>query len=155
MKHIKLFESWGVEEPSVKKNIQLLPDSEVMPKVAEIAKKMNIYLIPQIMEFKFFTQKVYSLKGNFNIEGVDYSAIIAHTGLPSSVQLFCYSKSDSPTTTSFKLIENFYEVLKKEFPSIKFKDFYADRTNSEGNYNFNGNTVEIGGAKIWDFTKEI
>lgn len=153
MKHIKLFESWGVEQPLMGKNIQSLPDSEVMPKVAEIAKEMNIYLVPHIMEFKVFTQKVYSLNGNFNIEGVDYSAIIAHVGLPSSVQLFCYSKLDTPN--SFKLIENFYEVLKKEFPSIKFKDFHADRTDSEGNYNFNGNTVEIGGAKIWDFTKEI
>ena len=149
MKHIKLFEQWGVEEPSVKKNTQLLPDSEVMPKVAEIAKKMNIYLIPQIIERNTFIKKIDSLKGNFNIGGVDYSAIIAHTGLPSSVQLFCYSKLDTPN--SFKLIENFYEVLKKEFPSIKFKDFYADRTD----YDVNGNTVEVGGASIWNFTKEI
>jgi len=151
MKHIKLFESWGAEQNPVIKNVQLLPDSEVMPKVAEIAKEMNIYLIPQIIERNTFIQKVDSLKGNFNIEGVDYSAIIAHTGLPSSVQLFCYSKSDSPTTTSFKLIENFYEVLKKEFPSIKFRDFYADRNS----YNVNGNTVEVGSASIWNFTKEI
>jgi hypothetical protein len=148
MKHIKLFESWGVEEPSVKKNIQLLPDSEVMPKVAEIAKKMNIYLIPQIIERNVFIKKVESLKGNFNIEGVDYSAIIAHTGNKGNVQLFCYSNSDAP---SFKLIKNFYEVLKKEFPSIEFKDFYADRKD----YDVNGNTVEVGGASIWNFTKEI
>lgn len=149
MKHIKLFEQWGVEQPLMGKNIQSLPDSEVMPKVAEIAKKMNIYLVPQIIERNTFIQKVDSLKGNFNIGGVDYSAIIAHTGLPSSVQLFCYSKLDTPN--SFKLIENFYEVLKKEFPSIKFKDFYADRTD----YDVNGNTVEVGGASIWNFTKEI
>ena len=149
MKHIKLFENWGVEQPLMGKNIQSLPDSEVMPKVAEIAKEMNIYLIPQIIERNTFIQKVDSLKGNFNIGGVDYSAIIAHTGLPSSVQLFCYSKLDTPN--SFKLIENFYEVLKKEFPSIKFKDFYADRTD----YDVNGNTVEVGGASIWNFTKEI
>ena len=149
MKHIKLFENWGAEQPLMGKNIQSLPDSEVMPKVAEIAKKMNIYLVPQIIERNTFIQKVDSLKGNFNIGGVDYSAIIAHTGLPSSVQLFCYSKLDTPN--SFKLIENFYEVLKKEFPSIKFKDFYADRTD----YDVNGNTVEVGGASIWNFTKEI
>jgi hypothetical protein len=149
MKHIKLFENWGAEQPSVKKNTQLLPDSEVMPKVAEIAKKMNIYLIPQIIERNTFIKKIDSLKGNFNIGGVDYSAIIAHTGLPSSVSLFCYSKLDTPN--SFKLIENFYEALKKEFPSIKFKDFYADRTD----YDVNGNTVEVGGASIWNFTKEI
>ena len=149
MKHIKLFENWGAEQPLMGKNIQSLPDSEVMPKVAEIAKEMNIYLIPQIIERNTFIQKVDSLKGNFNIGGVDYSAIIAHTGLPSSVQLFCYSKLDTPN--SFKLIENFYEVLKKEFPSIKFKDFYADRTD----YDVNGNTVEVGGASIWNFTKEI
>ena len=149
MKHIKLFENWGVEQPLMGKNIQSLPDSEVMPKVAEIAKKMNIYLVPQIIERNTFIQKVDSLKGNFNIGGVDYSAIIAHTGLPSSVELFCYSKLDTPN--SFKLIENFYEVLKKEFPSIKFKDFYADRKD----YDVNGNTVEVGGASIWNFTKEI
>ena len=149
MKHIKLFENWGAEQPLMGKNIQSLPDSEVMPKVAEIAKEMNIYLIPQIIERNTFIQKVDSLKGNFNIGGVDYLAIIAHTGLPSSVQLFCYSKLDTPN--SFKLIENFYEVLKKEFPSIKFKDFYADRTD----YDVNGNTVEVGGASIWNFTKEI
>ena len=149
MKHIKLFENWGAEQPLMGKNIQSLPDSEVMPKVAEIAKKMNIYLIPQIIERNTFIKKIDSLKGNFNIGGVDYSAIIAHTGLPSSVQLFCYSKLDTPN--SFKLIENFYEVLKKEFPSIKFKDFYADRTD----YDVNGNTVEVGGASIWNFTKEI
>ena len=149
MKYIKLFENWGVDQPLMGKNIQSLPDSEVMPKVAEIANEMNIYLIPQIIERNTFIQKVDSLKGNFNIGGVDYLASIAHTGLPSSVQLFCYSKLDTPN--SFKLIENFYEVLKKEFPSIKFKDFYADRTD----YDVNGNTVEVGGASIWNFTKEI
>ena len=149
MKYIKLFENWGVDQPLMGKNIQSLPDSEVMPKVAEIANEMNIYLVPQIIERNTFIQIVDSLKGNFNIGGVDYSAIIAHTGLPSSVQLFCYSKLDTPN--SFKLIENFYEVLKKEFPSIKFKDFYADRTD----YDVNGNTVEVGGASIWNFTKEI
>jgi hypothetical protein len=149
MKHIKLFEQWGVEEPSVKKNTQLLPDSEVMPKVAEIAKKMNIYLIPQIIERKVFIQKVDSLKGNFNIGGVDYSAIIAHTGNTGNTELFCYSKSDAPN--SFKLIENFYEVLKKEFPSIEFKDYYANKDK----YEVNGNTVEVGSADINNFTKEI
>ena len=149
MKHIKLFEQWGVEEPSVKKNTQLLPDSEVMPKVAEIAKKMNIYLIPQIIERKVFIQKVDSLKGNFNIEGVDYSAIIAHTGNTGNTELFCCSKSDAPN--SFKLIKNFYEVLKKEFPSIEFKDYYSNKKK----YELNGNTVEVGEALINNFTKEI
>ena len=67
MKHIKLFENWGAEQPLMGKNIQSLPDSEVMPKVAEIAKEMNIYLIPQIIERNTFIQKVDSLKGNFNI----------------------------------------------------------------------------------------
>ena len=153
MKHIKLFENWGAEQPLMGKNIQSLPDSEVMPKVAEIAKKMNIYLIPQIIERNTFIKKIDSLKGNFNIGGVDYSAIIAHTGLPSSVSLFCYSKSDAPEPSHedlFKLIKNFYEALKKEFPSINFKDYHDKKK-----YELNGNTVEVGSADINNFTKEI
>jgi hypothetical protein len=143
MKYIKLFEQFTL----LQETLQLIPDSQVMPKVAEIAKELNIYLVPQITTNDDFMKKVDSLKGNFNIQGVDYLAIIAHTGLPSTVQLRCYSKSDAPN--SFKLIKNFYEVLKKEFSSIEFKDYYSSRKE----YEVDGNKVEVGLAVIDNFCK--
>ncbi len=145
MKYIKLFEQFTL----LQETLQQLPDSQVMPKVEEIAKELNIYLVPQRTTNDDFIKKVDSLKGNFNIQGIDYLAIIAHTGLPSSVQLKCFSKSDAPN--SFKLIKNFYEVLKKEFPTIEFRDYYSNRKE----YEVDGNKVEVGVSEINNFSKDI
>jgi len=145
-----------ITESQLDEVLQLMPISQVMPKVDEIAKKMNIYLIPQIIDRSSFISKVDSLKGDFSQIG-DKEAIIAAIG-DSNTQylaggLMCFSKSDDITNPndSFKLIQNFYEVLKKEFPSIEFKDFYSSRKT----YDVKGEKVVIGLAQINNFTHDV
>jgi hypothetical protein len=141
-----------ITESQLNEVLQLMPVSQVMPKVDEIAKKMNIYLVPQIIDRSSFISKVDSLKGDFSQIG-DKEAIIAALGESNRFEgLMCFSKSDDVTNPkdSFKLIQNFYEVLKKEFPSINFKDYYANRKT----YDVKGEKVVVGSAEINNFTQD-
>jgi hypothetical protein len=141
-----------ITESQLSEVSQLMPASQVMPKVDEIAKKLNIFLVPEMISRSAFTAKVDSLKGDFSSIG-DKEAIIAAIGDSNTFDgLLCYSKSDDITNPkdSFKLIQNFYEVLKKEFPSINFKDYYSNRKT----YDVKGEKVVVGSADITNFTQD-
>jgi len=132
---------------------------EFMPKIDEITKKMNIHLMPQVLGYNDFVSKMNSIKGDFSKAGVtgDKTVVIAATGVNGQADsLCCFSLSDDPTNSkaSFKLIDNFYEVVKKEFPATTFKQFNSTPYDVTGEFaKLHGEKVVVGMAVITNFVK--
>jgi hypothetical protein len=150
---------YEAEKKMLSENPVKMSMQEFMPKIDEITKKMNIHLMPQVLEYNDFISKMKSIKGDFSKAGVtgDKTAVIAATGLNGQADtLVCFSLSDDPTNPkdSFKLINNFYEVVKKEFPTTTFKQGSSAPYDVTGEFaKLHGEKVVVGMAVITNFVK--
>ena len=150
---------YEAEKKMLSENPVMMDTQEFMPKIDEITKKMNIHLIPQVLDYNQFITKIKSIEGDFSKAGVmgDKTAIVAATGLNGRANsLVCFSLSDDPTNpkNSFKLIDNFYDVIKKEFPTTTFKQFSSTPYNVTGEFaKLHGEKVVVGMAVITNFVK--
>jgi len=97
---------------ALNETLQMMTPAEVGPKLEKLAQDFKLYLLPQAMEVSAFSKKAKSLNNDYSSLGQGMVGVMANTSMTGGVSLLIYAAED------VKLLDNVYEVLKKDFPTI-------------------------------------